>query len=485
MLMFITAFSYAQVGINTNNPDGSSALDIESTTGGILIPRLTEIQRDAITTPATGLMIYQTNQISGFYFYDGASWTRIEGVAGPQGPQGEQGIQGLQGTVGNTGPRGEQGIQGEIGPTGPIGPTGSQGVQGVAGVAGADGNDGNGITSTLNNNDGSFTLNFNDGTTFTTSNLTGPQGEQGIQGLQGTVGNTGPRGEQGIQGEIGPTGPIGPTGSQGVQGVAGVAGADGNDGNGITSTLNNNDGSFTLNFDDGTTFTTSNLTGPQGEQGPSGETVASNNALITTSSEVSNLENLNDGDLVYNITNNTLYVYRDSSMTLTEGTFLELFYNNTTSSTGSSGNKSYIISFKVSQRILMKRIKKSNGGSYSSGAPCLYEDNDNINDGLGTYLWRYLSTDETPDIVLIPNKTYRIIYFGYSNNYSIRTSNINNYEYDSSLFLNLQTHESSDILSSGSVNQVPYQIQATNTIPNFGGQNVAYGNVPKLIPISN
>ena len=133
----------------------------------------------------------------------------------------------------------------------------------------------------------------------------------------------------------------------------------------------------------------------------------------------------------------------------------------------------------------MKRIKKSNGGSYSSGAPCLYEDNDNINDGLGTYLWRYLSTDETPDIVLIPNKTYRIIYFGYSNNYSIRTSNINNYEYDSSLFLNLQTHESSDILSSGSVNQVPYQIQATNTIPNFGGQNVAYGNVPKLIPISN
>ena len=397
MLMFITAFSYAQVGINTNTPDGSSALDIESTTRGILIPRLTEIQRDAITTPATGLMIYQTNQISGFYFYDGASWTRIEGVAGPQGPQ----------------------------------------------------------------------------------------GEQGIQGLQGTAGNTGPRGEQGIQGEIGPTGPIGPTGSQGVQGVAGVAGADGNDGNGITSTLNNNDGSFTLNFDDGTTFTTSNLTGPQGEQGPSGETVASNNALITTSSEVSNLENLNDGDLVYNITNNTLYIYRNPSMTLTEGTSLELFYNNTTSSTGSSGNKSYIISFQVSQRILLKRMKTA-GDSYRFGTPSVYEDNnDDITDGLGTFLYRYLNTDETPDLTLVPNKTYRIIYFGYSNNYSIQTSNINNYEYDSSLFLNLETHESSDILSSGSANQVPYDIQATNTIPNFGVLNVGYGNVPKLIPISN
>ncbi len=178
-------------------------------------------------------------------------------------------------------------------------------------------------------------------------------------------------------------------------------------------------------------------------------------------------------------------MYRDPSMTLSEGTYLELFYNNTTSSTGSSGNKSYIISFQVSQRILMKRIKKSNG-SYQSGTPYLYEDNDNINDGLGTYLWRYLSTDETPDVVLIPNKTYRIIYFGYGNNYSIQTSNINNYEYDSSLFLNLQTHESSDILNSSDVIwSETYDIQATNTIPDLGFQNIAYGNVPKLIPISN
>ena len=76
-LMLFTALGYAQVGINTNNPDASSALEIESTTGGILIPRLTQTQRDEITAPATGLMIYQTNQTSGFsskaifmsYFY--------------------------------------------------------------------------------------------------------------------------------------------------------------------------------------------------------------------------------------------------------------------------------------------------------------------------------------------------------------------------------------------------------------------------------
>ena len=77
-LMLFTALGYAQVGINTNNPDASSALEIESTTGGILIPILTETQRDAISAPATGLMIYQTDQTAGFYFYDVNVWTKID-----------------------------------------------------------------------------------------------------------------------------------------------------------------------------------------------------------------------------------------------------------------------------------------------------------------------------------------------------------------------------------------------------------------------
>ena len=76
-LMLFTALGYAQVGINTNNPDASSALEIESTTGGILIPRLTETQRDAISSPATGLMIYQTDGTAGFYYYNGSSWAKV------------------------------------------------------------------------------------------------------------------------------------------------------------------------------------------------------------------------------------------------------------------------------------------------------------------------------------------------------------------------------------------------------------------------
>ena len=109
-LMLLTALSYAQVGINTNTPDASSALEIESTTGGILIPRMTETQRDAIASPASGLMIYQTDQDFGFYFYNGTQWTSV-GMSGPQGPQG---IQGPTGATGNTG---AQGIQGDTGLT--------------------------------------------------------------------------------------------------------------------------------------------------------------------------------------------------------------------------------------------------------------------------------------------------------------------------------------------------------------------------------
>ena len=75
--MLFTALSYAQVGINIATPNASAALDITSTTGGLLIPRMTETQRDAISSPATGLMIYQTDGTVGFYYYNGSSWSEV------------------------------------------------------------------------------------------------------------------------------------------------------------------------------------------------------------------------------------------------------------------------------------------------------------------------------------------------------------------------------------------------------------------------
>lgn len=54
---------YGQVSVNSDGskPDTSAMLDVKSTTLGLLIPRMTEAQRDAIVLPANGLMIYCTN----------------------------------------------------------------------------------------------------------------------------------------------------------------------------------------------------------------------------------------------------------------------------------------------------------------------------------------------------------------------------------------------------------------------------------------
>ena len=81
--VLLTATTFAQVGINTSSPHESAALDIVSTTGGLLVPRMTETQRDAITSAATGLMIYQTDGTAGFYYYNGSSWATLGSATSP------------------------------------------------------------------------------------------------------------------------------------------------------------------------------------------------------------------------------------------------------------------------------------------------------------------------------------------------------------------------------------------------------------------
>jgi len=56
--VLFTSTTYAQVGIGTTTPDASSVLDITSTTGGLLVPRMTAAQRDEISSPAQGLIIF-------------------------------------------------------------------------------------------------------------------------------------------------------------------------------------------------------------------------------------------------------------------------------------------------------------------------------------------------------------------------------------------------------------------------------------------
>jgi uncharacterized protein (TIGR02145 family) len=63
-LLFIGLSAQAQVGIGTNSPDASAQLDILSTTKGFLPPRMTTTQRNAIASPATGLVIFNTTNNS-------------------------------------------------------------------------------------------------------------------------------------------------------------------------------------------------------------------------------------------------------------------------------------------------------------------------------------------------------------------------------------------------------------------------------------
>ena len=79
----LPARAQGNVGIGTTSPDASALLDLTSTSRGLLVPRMTEAQKNAISTPATGLLIYETNTATTgiyagtgptFWFYTGTLW---------------------------------------------------------------------------------------------------------------------------------------------------------------------------------------------------------------------------------------------------------------------------------------------------------------------------------------------------------------------------------------------------------------------------
>jgi hypothetical protein len=81
LMISMFAQAFAQVGINADNspPNSSAMLDVNSTSKGFLPPRMTMVQRDAITSPADGLMIYcidATSQ-SNVQVYSGGKWYPI------------------------------------------------------------------------------------------------------------------------------------------------------------------------------------------------------------------------------------------------------------------------------------------------------------------------------------------------------------------------------------------------------------------------
>ncbi|MDJ0367902.1 hypothetical protein QMK33_22395 [Hymenobacter sp. H14-R3] len=161
------------IGIGTATPNASAALDVSSTTQGLLTPRLTASQRGSIASPATGLLVYQTDGTAGFYFYNGTAWTALNGGSGgsgSQGPKGDTGAAGPKGDAGTAGTKGDKGDTGTAGPKGDKGDTGTAGPKGDAGTAGAKGDTG-------------------------AAGGQGPKGDNGVAGPKGDTGAAGSNGQ--------------------------------------------------------------------------------------------------------------------------------------------------------------------------------------------------------------------------------------------------------------------------------------------------
>jgi uncharacterized protein (TIGR02145 family) len=81
VLFFFTLITTnAQVAINNNgaNPDSSAVLDIQSSNRGFLVSRMSTLQRDAISNPAEGLMIYNTTTHM-LELFNGNNWSSVTG----------------------------------------------------------------------------------------------------------------------------------------------------------------------------------------------------------------------------------------------------------------------------------------------------------------------------------------------------------------------------------------------------------------------
>lgn len=79
-LILFSMNSFAQIGIGTETPNAAAILDITSTNRGLLLPRMTTTQRNAIASPVAGLTIYNTTS-NCMNIFNGAGWNELCGTA--------------------------------------------------------------------------------------------------------------------------------------------------------------------------------------------------------------------------------------------------------------------------------------------------------------------------------------------------------------------------------------------------------------------
>jgi hypothetical protein len=171
---------------------------------------------------------------------------------------------------------------GNVGPAGDPGPKGDPGLNGqsayelwlslgnlgseeafLSSLIGAQGEIGVGITGIQHNINGSLTIFYSNNSSYTTGIITGAQGDKGPKGDPGQDGLHGKSAyelwlQQGYEGSV-------------VDFLESLVGETGLTGVGIINTVNNGNGTYTFEYSDGSSFTTSSLIGPQGEQGVKGD----------------------------------------------------------------------------------------------------------------------------------------------------------------------------------------------------------------------
>jgi hypothetical protein len=101
LLLLVIQFSFfghSQQNVSISDapmtPDASSVLDVFSTSKGLLIPRMTSVQRLAINNPANALMVFDTDSSCFLFFRSTSSdWLSLcDFTQGPSGPPGDDGI---------------------------------------------------------------------------------------------------------------------------------------------------------------------------------------------------------------------------------------------------------------------------------------------------------------------------------------------------------------------------------------------------------
>lgn len=205
-----TKAQLVSLNLDGSAPNTNAQLDIKSTGlqgKGLLIPRMTQLQRTVILTPggllnalgqlhggpAQGLIVYQTDGVQGFYYNTSTtatpSWSYLSS--------------GGSGATGPTGPTGANGSAGATGPTGAAGATGATGtaeswLTGSAAPTGGQGAIGDWYFRTSNNEILEKTASTTWTSRATITGATGATGPTGAAGANGAAGATGATGATGL-----------------------------------------------------------------------------------------------------------------------------------------------------------------------------------------------------------------------------------------------------------------------------------------------